>query len=181
MDQTVASGRRQQRAHLIAAREAITLHERTQAAGIIADRLDRVTAVLGTSIIGLYWPIKHEVRLLPWGRALAQRTGAALCLPVVVTPRAPLEYWRWEPGQAMQPGIWNIPVPARRDVLQPDLVLAPLVALDQANYRIGYGGGYLDRTLASLQPRPIAIGICCDSVRSRPFSRSRTTFPCVPS
>jgi 5-formyltetrahydrofolate cyclo-ligase len=62
----------------------------------------------------------------------------------------------------MQPGIWNTPVPARRDVLQPDLVLAPLVALDQANYRIGYGGGYLDRTLASLQPRPIAIGICYD-------------------
>jgi 5-formyltetrahydrofolate cyclo-ligase len=71
----------------------------------------------------------------------------------------------------MQPGIWNIPVPARRDVLQPDLVLAPLVALDQANYRIGYGGGYLDRTLASLQPRPIAIGICYD------LSALETIFP----
>jgi 5-formyltetrahydrofolate cyclo-ligase len=171
MDQMVASWRRQQRAGLIAAREAMTSHERTQAAEIIADKLDRVTAVLGSSVIGLYWPIKHEISILPWGCALARRTGASLCLPVVVTPKAPLEYWRWAPGQAMQPGIWKIPVPARRDAVLPDLVLAPLVGFDQTNYRLGYGGGYFDRTLASLQPRPIAIGVGYD------FCALETIFP----
>lgn len=171
MDRTVAAWRRQQRARLIAARQALSSHERRTIAEIIAGKLDRVAAVLGSAIVGLYWPIKHEINLLPWGRALTQRNSVTLCLPVVVTPKAPLEYWRWTPGQTMQLGIWNIPTPAQRDVLLPDLVLAPLVGFDQDNYRLGYGGGYFDRTLASLQPRPTAIGIGYD------FSALETIFP----
>ena len=171
MDRTVASWRRQQRASLIAARQAMSSHERQVIAEVIADKLNRVTAVLGTSIVGLYWPIRNEISLMPWGRALAQRKGVALCLPVVVTPKAPLEYWRWAPGEAMEPGFWNIPRPAHRDVLSPDLLLAPLVGFDQNNYRLGYGGGYFDRTLASLQPRPIVIGVGYE------FSALETIFP----
>lgn len=59
----------------------------------------------------------------------------------------------------MARGIWDIPVPARRDVVIPDLMLAPMVGFDRANYRLGYGGGYFDRTLAARSPRPSVIGI----------------------
>jgi 5-formyltetrahydrofolate cyclo-ligase len=55
--------------------------------------------------------------------------------------------------------VWNIPVPKKRDAVIPDAVLAPLVGFDRQCYRLGYGGGYFDRTLASLSPRPLAIGV----------------------
>jgi 5-formyltetrahydrofolate cyclo-ligase len=145
--------------------------ERTQAAIAIAEKLDRLTAERRITRIGIYWPIRHEPNLIPWARAMAQRTGAILCLPVVVTPKAPLEYWRWQPGDPMQAGIWNIPTPVQRDLQSPDLVLAPLVGFDLENYRLGYGGGYFDRTLAAPGRRPLAVGIGYD------VCRLETIFP----
>ena len=59
----------------------------------------------------------------------------------------------------MQTGIWNIPIPKERDVLMPDAVIVPLVGFDGSRYRLGYGGGYFDRTLAAAVPRPYAIGL----------------------
>ena len=136
MDRTVASWRRQQRARLIAARQAIGSDERSAATERIAGRLKRVAAVLQSPVVGLYWPIRNEINLLRWGRALAESEGVTLCLPVVVEPKAPLEYWRWTPGQAMRSGFWNIPVPTQRDVVLPDLMLAPLVGFDQVMIRV---------------------------------------------
>ena len=162
MDETVASWRRQQRERLLAARQSVTSDARSTATAIISGKLNRVAAALKCRVVGLYWPIRNEISLLHWGRTLAESAGITLCLPVVVKPKAPLEYWRWTPGEAMQSGFWNIPVPARRDVLSPDLMLAPLVGFDQANYRLGYGGGYFDRTLASRDPRPTVIGVGYD-------------------
>jgi 5-formyltetrahydrofolate cyclo-ligase len=159
MDPVVVSWRKQQRAALIAARAAVPLAERHAVAGSIAERLNDLLVLCSVTTLGLYWPIKNEVNLLQWARALALSKGVTLCLPVVVTPKAPLEYWRWVPGEAMRPGVWNIPAPAQRDVVVPDLVLAPLVGFDGRNYRLGYGGGYFDRTLASLKPRPVAVGV----------------------
>ncbi len=169
MDPTVGSWRRQRRATLLGMRPAISLDERQRAAEIIARKLDEIVAAQGIATIGLYWPIKQEINLLPW--AGAQKRKLTLCLPVVVTPKAPLEYWRWAPGDNMARGIWNIPVPAQRDVVPPDLMLAPLVGFDQARYRLGYGGGYFDRTLESISKRPIVIGIGYD------FSALDTIFP----
>lgn len=61
---------------------------------------------------------------------------------------------------AMERGDWNIPVPpAYAEVLTPDIALAPLVGWDRAGYRLGYGGGYFDRTLAILRPKPSVIGV----------------------
>jgi 5,10-methenyltetrahydrofolate synthetase len=59
----------------------------------------------------------------------------------------------------MQTGVWNIPIPKQRDILTPDAVIVPLVGFDGCGYRLGYGGGYFDRTLASAVPRPFAIGL----------------------
>ena len=110
-------------------------------------------------VISGYWPIKGEADLRPWLIAL-HAAGAQVALPVVVTRGAPLVFRRWEPGMAMERGNWNIPVPpASADELVPELALAPLVGWDGAGYRLGYGGGYFDRTLAALSPRPFVVGV----------------------
>jgi 5-formyltetrahydrofolate cyclo-ligase len=170
MDPTVNSWRRQQRAILLGTRLAMSSESRQHAAEIVAGELDDIVAKRRSAAVGLYWPIKHEINLLPWVNELARR-GVVLCLPVVVTPKAPLEYWRWAQGEALARGIWNIPVPAHRDVVLPDLMLAPLVGFDRANYRLGYGGGYFDRTLASLRQRPMVVGV------GYAFSALETIFP----
>jgi 5-formyltetrahydrofolate cyclo-ligase len=110
-------------------------------------------------IISGYWPIKGEPDLRPWLISLIER-GAIVALPVVVVPSAPLVFRRWTPETKMERGNWNIPVPpAEAAVLVPDIALAPLVGWDSRGYRLGYGGGYFDRTLASLSPCPHVIGI----------------------
>jgi 5-formyltetrahydrofolate cyclo-ligase len=162
MDKTITAWRQQLRADLIARREAVPLDLRRQVAEIIGGKLTRLRAILDRSVVGFYWPIRHEINLLPWARVLAQSGEATLCLPVVVQPGAPLEYWRWTPETKMQPGFWNIPVPVERTLVTPDLVLAPLVGFDAQRYRLGNGGGYFDRTLAATHPRPITIGVGYD-------------------
>lgn len=159
MDAEVAAWRRQQRTTLLARRKAMPQQARQRAAASVAVTLSERVAAAGYASIGLYWPIRHEINLLAWAQTLSQRSGVALCLPVVVKREAPMEYWRWQQGEPLDRGIWDIPVPTRRDVLLPDLMLAPLVGFDRDNYRLGYGGGYFDRTLASLAQRPAVIGV----------------------
>ncbi len=171
MDEAVKAWRRETRAGLLAQRQAMPPDARQSAARTVAARLDEFVRTGHYSTIGLYWPIKHEINLLPWAEALARRSGVVLCLPVVVARKAPLEYWRWRQGEPLDRGIWDIPIPASRDVVTPDLILAPLVGFDRANYRLGYGGGYFDRTLASLPRRPMVIGIGHD------FGAQETIFP----
>jgi 5-formyltetrahydrofolate cyclo-ligase len=171
MDVAVATWRREQRAALLARRQTLSPEDRRQAASVIASKLEALIADRGFHTIGLFWPIKLEITLISWASALSARTGIALCLPVVVTPRAPLEYWRWTQGEPLTRGAWDIPVPAKRDVVTPDLMLAPLVGFDRANYRLGYGGGYFDRTLAAFPQRPAVIGV------GYAFSALETIFP----
>lgn len=168
---SVVSWRRQQRAALIAKREAMTPAERLNAGTIVTEKLDRLVAERKSTIIGIYWPIRNEPNLIPWARALTRRTELILCLPVVVVPKTPLEYWRWRLGDSMRPGIWNIPTPEQRDVQLPDLVLAALVGFDAENYRLGHGGGYFNRTLAAQTRPPFAVGI------GYGFSNLETIFP----
>jgi 5-formyltetrahydrofolate cyclo-ligase len=85
--------------------------------------------------------------------------GRTVALPVVVDKKGPLEYRAWRPGETLVDGVWNIPVPEKREIVRPSVVLAPLVGFDDACCRLGYGGGYFDRTLAALSPPPVAIGI----------------------
>jgi 5-formyltetrahydrofolate cyclo-ligase len=171
MDAEIGQWRRQQRKSLLARRRELSLEERQQATRAVAARLDALVVAHGRTTIGLFWPIKHEMNFLSWADDLSQRAGVVLCLPVVVTPKEPLEYWRWRQGDALGRGIWDIPIPAHRDVVIPDLMLAPMVGFDRANYRLGYGGGYFDRTLAALSPRPMVVGVGFE------FSALDTIFP----
>lgn len=104
------------------------------------------------------WPIKHEPDL----RALLASwtsTQVRAVLPVVVAENAPLRFREWTPDSRLAPDRYGIPTPTAGEWLTPGLILLPLNGFDDAGYRLGYGGGYFDRTLAALTPRPLAVGV----------------------
>jgi len=155
--QEVKSWRRSERERLISERMAMPPEMRRRAGEQIAQALAPLLSDT-RGAIGVYWPFRAEFDprpLIHW----AVSTGRTIALPVVIDKRGPLEYRAWRPGEALIDGIWNIPIPEKRDVVIPSAVLAPLVGFDLACYRLGYGGGYFDRTLASLARRPFAIGV----------------------
>lgn len=108
--------------------------------------------------VAFCWPIKHEpdVRtIVEWWAG----HGAQPCLPVVVAENAPLAFRAWTAETRLVPDRYGIPTPADGAWLVPELILLPLNGFDAAGYRLGYGGGYFDRTLAALSPRPLAVGV----------------------
>ena len=113
---------------------------------------------LDGACIGLYWPFRGELDLRELADMLAER-ARDFALPVVAAAGRPLLFRRWWPGMRMTRGTWDIPVPASGAVVHPDVLLVPLLGHDAAGYRLGHGGGYYDRTLAALSPRPLAIGV----------------------
>ena len=159
----VGRWRKAERQRLRAARLAVSVADRSSMATAVAGHLDawleaRFGPVAGRVISG-YWPIKAELDLRFWLADLHAR-GARVALPVVEVQAAPLAFRAWQPGMAMAHGHWNIPVPPPdADLLIPEVALSPVVGWDDAGYRLGYGGGYFDRTLAALAPRPLVIGI----------------------
>ena len=165
----VARWRRAERERLRAERMALRVEARAEIAAALARHLDTVLAAHAGEVAGRvvsgYWPIKGEPDLRPWLTQLHDR-GADTALPVVETPGTPLVFRRWRPGMTMVKGHWNIPVPPdTSDRITPVIALAPLVGWDGEGYRLGYGGGYFDRTLAALSPRPIVIGVGFQSAR----------------
>jgi len=166
----VAAWRKSERARLIARREALTLEERRAADTHITELLVLGFPLLGSLTIGFYWPFKGEVDPRVAVRRFRAR-GARGALPVVVEKGGPLQFREWAPGCATSPGVFGLPVPVQGAVVVPDVVLAPPVGFGTRGYRLGYGGGYFDRTLASLSPRPLAIGL------AREVSRIDTIYP----
>jgi 5,10-methenyltetrahydrofolate synthetase len=164
----VARFRKAERERLYALRRAVPVASRQVMEDAVAACLDTLDLPTGTVVSG-YWPIRGELDLRPWlGRAVAR--GVQVALPVVVGRDAPLVFRVWTPGTPMTRGAWNIPVPAEGAEVTPDVVLAPLVGVDRAGYRLGNGGGYFDRTLAAISPREI-VGVGHD------FARMDTIHP----
>ncbi len=149
--------RKAERERLLALRQGLPAADRRRW-GEQIDAALRALLAERPGILGVYWPFRAEFDprpLIDWTIA----AGRSVALPVVVDKKGPLEYRDWRPGEPLVDGVWNIPVPEKRDIVTPAVVLAPLVGFDRACYRLGYGGGYFDRTLAALSPRPFAIGI----------------------
>ncbi|MGH7095737.1 MAG: 5-formyltetrahydrofolate cyclo-ligase [Stellaceae bacterium] len=149
--------RRGERERLLAQRQDMPPALRRSLSEKIEAALDAVLAGIDGPL-GVYWPFRAEFdprRLID--RAVA--AGRTVALPVVVDRKGPLEYRAWKPGEKLVDGVWNIPAPEKREIVLPAAVLAPLVGFDAGCYRLGYGGGYFDRTLAALAPRPLAIGV----------------------
>jgi 5,10-methenyltetrahydrofolate synthetase len=154
----VARWRKAERQRLIAARLAVPVGVRQECATHIGSQLDRLIAASPDSIVSVYWPFRGELDLRPW-MASAHGRGIRVALPVVVAKVTPLIFRAWHPGAPLKPGVWNIRVPADGAEVTPTVVIAPLVGFDRDGYRLGYGGGFFDRTLAALSPRPLAIGV----------------------
>ena len=160
--QQVMAWRREERQRLLEARVRMPVADRQQASAQIIERLDALWRGAGRltpgTIVSAYWPLRGEPDLRPWlGDLTAQ--GLVCVLPVVVQKGEPLQFRRWSPGCAMEKGFWNIPVPADPAAYTPQLLVAPVVGFDRQCYRLGYGGGYFDRTLALLQAQQRAFHV----------------------
>jgi 5-formyltetrahydrofolate cyclo-ligase len=155
---TVKTWRRGERQRLLTWRTGTAPGLRREWGLDIEARLRELLAERPGITLGVYWPFQAEFDprpLIDWLIA----AGSAAALPAVIDKKGPLEYRAWRPGDPLVDGVWNIPVPERREIVLPQAVLAPLVGFDRDCYRLGYGGGYFDRTLAALAPRPWAIGV----------------------
>lgn len=154
----VANWRKIKRTELIATCHTISAPERKRVAGEVANILDELIDFSSTPIVSVYWPFRGELNLRDWMHA-AHNRGGRIALPVVVAKAQPLVFREWSPGCKMEKGIWNIPVPADSAIVTPTIVISPLVGYDPDCFRLGYGGGFFDRTLAALPLRPLMIGV----------------------
>ena len=114
----------------------------------------------GKTVSG-FIPYLSEIDTRPLLSSLAA-SGLTTCVPVVIENGMPLEFRTWAPGEETVPGRWGIPVPPDgASVVDPDILLVPMLAYDAAGYRLGYGGGFYDRTLEKLRAmKPVtAIGV----------------------
>ncbi|WP_229427329.1 5-formyltetrahydrofolate cyclo-ligase [Massilia atriviolacea] len=149
------------RASLKAARRALDPAEKARRDALIGARVLawwRGLDAAGARALGVYWPLRGEPDLQPLYLELA-RAGVALALPLVVAPDTALAFVEWVPGEAMVSDRMGVAVPAgQRLVERPALLLVPCLGFTAERYRLGYGGGYYDRTLEAL-PRPYTVGV----------------------
>lgn len=156
--EAIAAWRKRVRKTLIAARQGLSADHRTALRDALAERLASDFPELSEHVLGFYWPIQGEPDLRGFVKARIA-DGASAALPVVVAKRQPVKFWRWEPRMRMVKGDWGIPQPPTREPVRPTTLIVPLVGFDEAGYRLGYGAGYYDRTLAALDPKPLCIGV----------------------
>jgi 5-formyltetrahydrofolate cyclo-ligase len=162
----VKAWRRVERDRLIAAREGLDAATLELLRQRIDAHLWRSFPGLAAAKLAFCWPIRREYD----ARRLAQRLrecGAVTALPVVVAPRQPLVFREWHPGVTLASGPLGIPYPVGSDLVVPTAVLVPMNGWDEAGYRLGYGGGFFDRTLASLTKKPVVIGVGYELARMK--------------
>jgi 5-formyltetrahydrofolate cyclo-ligase len=158
------------RIELRSAREAMPAERRQAAAETIAAHLDRLLLVVnGSPQLAVYWPTAGEPDLRPW-MAARQAAGWTVLLPVVVTTQAPLAFRRWAPDVSMVPGAHGIPVPEGTEAGVPDILVIPALGFTPEGYRLGYGGGYYDRTLAALGASVLALGVAYEQAQLSAFA-----------
>lgn len=156
--------RKHQRKQLIAVREALSGTIHLQWSHAISSFLKKGFPKLQNMNIGIYWPFRGEYD----PRSIAQhfmQHGATLALPEVVSRDEPLCFREWLPDTPLKIGAYGIPVPADAKAVRVDAIIVPMVGFDQHGYRLGYGSGYFDRTLATYQPQPLTIGIAFEIQR----------------
>jgi 5-formyltetrahydrofolate cyclo-ligase len=156
--------RKQKRSELLELRTSFSQEQLARASEMILDRVNSIFQSHGTRIAGFYSPFRGEIEVRPLiHRFLAE--GGTAALPMVVGRSRPLTFRLWTPESRMVDGVFGIPYPAESRVVVPDTLVVPLVGYDDCCYRLGYGGGYYDRTLAAAEPKPLSIGIGFASLR----------------
>jgi 5-formyltetrahydrofolate cyclo-ligase len=164
MPSEVSDWRKAQRAEMLARREAVPIDVRRGWNERVTRFLVEGFSALEGCVVGFCWPFKGECDGRFFIHHLRQRRAVA-ALPAVVEKKAPLQFREWWPGVAMAPGVFDLPVPQDTRVVLPDALLIPPVGFGPRGYRLGYGGGYFDRTLAAMAPQPLKIAIAFEVSR----------------
>lgn len=147
------------RARLLAAREAMPDHSERER--VLVARVARWLRTMPVSRLAFYWPIRGEPNLVATVNAwLGEAPNRQAALPVIVGQT--LEFAPWTARSPMTTGPFGIQAPATTQRISPQLLLIPCVAIDARRYRLGFGGGYYDRTLAALSLKPVTVGVSFD-------------------
>ncbi|RKP49552.1 5-formyltetrahydrofolate cyclo-ligase [Trinickia fusca] len=163
---------------LLAARRAAAAQ--SEAGAALGERLSEVLARYAPHTVGFYWPLAGEfdarATLAHWLTLDARRQAA---LPVVAMKGYALAFHAWTPDTPMRVGHHRIPEPDTTPAVEPDLLLVPCVGFDRDGYRLGYGGGYYDRTLAAWPgaSKPVTIGIAYEACRVAALPRELHDMP----
>lgn len=156
--------RRSERDRLVALREALD-DETCLAWRLLMDsHIERAFPGLAGATIGLCWPIRNEYDPRHLAHRLRAR-GARTALPVVVGRGKPLVFREWSPGVRLARGALDIPYPVDTPELAPQAMLVPMNGWDAGGFRLGYGAGFFDRTLAACAKKPVVIGVSYELAR----------------
>lgn len=172
--------RKEERERLVAARLALDAGALKTFRSVIDTHLEEAFPGLARGTLAFCWPFKNEYDPRFLGHRLRER-GALTALPVVVAPRQPLIFRLWKPGDELAKGVYDIPYPAAGDPVVPDFALVPMNGFDEGGYRLGYGGGFFDRTLASVRAANpnamVAIGVAYEIARMRTIEPQAYDIP----
>ena len=162
---TLIDAKRSLRTAMLARRGTLSEDERHGAAAGLLATLRRERPIEAATVVSGFWPIKDEIDIRPLMIELHGK-GCQLALPVVQGRGLPLLFRVWRPGDPLEAGVFGtLQPPAQHKTLEPDALLVPLLACDAEGWRLGYGGGFYDRTLLGLRSRRkvTAIGVGFDS------------------
>jgi 5-formyltetrahydrofolate cyclo-ligase len=168
--QALKKWRTERRVDLIARRIAAIAADHARWSVEIDCHIASLLTNVAAKTIGFCWPYQAEYDARVQVLDCLER-GARGALPVVIAPSTPLIFREWTLETKMALGVYDIPVPLDTSQIVPDIILIPLVGFDAEGYRLGYGGGFFDRTLAAMIPRPIIIGVGFE------LSRLPTIYP----
>jgi len=154
----ILAWRKKKRDALIAARMALPAESHAAADAAIERRLEACFEEIEPGLVGAYWPFRREFNGLGFLDRLMAR-GFTVALPVVLGKAQPLEFRAWTRAMKLASGVYDIPYPAEGEPVQPAILIVPLVGFDDDGYRLGYGGGFYDRTLEVMAPRPFCLGV----------------------
>lgn len=158
------------RKELLLKRQSLSQKDKKQRDQLLSNHIAQYILDQNIQSVGVYMPIKGEPDLSLLYNTLVQH-AIILSLPVVVQSNTPLVFAKWSPGDPMTVDSFGIAVPLQQTIIQPDFLLVPCLGFTNQGYRLGYGGGFYDRTL-SQQPRPKTIGVA--------YAFLQTTFPIQP-
>ena len=146
--------------------ERLNMTDRQQRAAVLQDVMRIWLVGRPDTVVGAYWPIKGEFDPLPalhrWkedGELIDQPEPRRIGLPVVDKVHKTMVFHAWYPGCRMEEDAYGIPKPKDTEVIVPTLLFISCVGYGPGGHRLGYGGGFYDRTLASLEPRPFTVGL----------------------